>query len=576
MRIRDGSLPVPSAMPPLARMLVPALEDLARQLRFAPREALLRDIHRAEGLAASIRPEGAYDEAVIIGRITGYQPTLEAPATIVGGALLADLSAFVERLSDFAGLAPDDLPDGSLGPDALCERWRVSRKTLDRYRKRGLVARRFTGHDAKVRLAFTADVVGAFEARERAAIDRAASFSRISGTDEARMIRRAARYRRRFGCTLNEAAQRLAARFGRSHEAVRQVLRRHERTLPPSGRTFTEPSPPDSRFQRLAWRVWRRGLDPGLLARRSGRSRVSIVRAVNHHRAALLLGLAETAPTATEEQADRILSAAPARTGLGTPAITDAKAWIDWSRESGPSLGAEERIRAQAYHILRARALAIAHALSGQTPEAEPLDRAETCLRWAARLKAELVRAQHGLLVRTLEARLGRSLEEMRAADLAELVRRGVRAVADVIDAHDPFGGPGRHPGRLAAPAGLAIDRAVVRWLKSDDSRATGRGRAAPRLAPGASLEDWTRVVCPWQSWTEPDRRVRLGAESLDGRSREFLERRFGWDGGPPATLESLAPALGLTRITVVLEERRLIRAAVAAVRGVPDHAGEP
>ena len=80
----------------------------------------------------------------------------------------------------------------------------------------------------------------------------------------------------------------------------------------------------------------------------------------------------------------------------------------------------------------------------------------------------------------------------------------------------------------------------------------------------------------PRQSWTEPDRRVRLGAESLDGRSREFLERRFGWDGGPPATLESLAPALGLTRITVVLEERRLIRAAVAAVRGVPDHAGEP
>ncbi len=256
-------------MPLLARMVVPALEDLARQLRFAPREALLRDVERAEALAGVIRGDHFYDEAWIVEQVTGYRPTLEAPATVVGGALLSDLSGFVERLSEAARLTAEDLPAGWLDPDALAARWSLSRKTLDRYRKRGLCARRIVGPDAKVRLAFVPEVIAAFEAAQQGAIRRAGGFSRISVEDEARMIRRAARYRAWFGCTLNEAAKRLAKRFGRSLEAVRQVLQRHDRENP-SRRIFTEPGPPDAGFERVAWRAWRRAIDPGLLATRSG------------------------------------------------------------------------------------------------------------------------------------------------------------------------------------------------------------------------------------------------------------------------------------------------------------------
>lgn len=558
-------------MPPLARMVVPALEDLARQLRFAPREALLRDIDRAEALAASINADAAYDEAWIVGQVTGYQARLDSPATIVGSALLSDLSPFVERLCESAGLTPADLPPGSLAPDALAARWSVSRKTLDRYRKRGLVARRVIGPDAKVRLAFAPGVIDAFQAREHDAIDRAAGFSRISDADEARIIRRAARYRARFNCSLNEAAKRLATRFGRSHEAIRQILRRHDAALPAPQRLFTRPGPPDERFERLAWRVWRRALDPGTLAQRNARSRVAVVRAANHHRAALLRGLAPTLTRAPlpvhllDRDLDRILASPPATTGLGGPAITEALHWILTARGAGAPLGVEERSRTQGYHVIRARVASLTAALGPSTPEAERLDEAETLLRWAARLKAELIRAQQGLVLRALESRLARPLEEVRAAELAELVMLSVRAIADAIDTYDAFGVPGKLPGRLAAPAGLAIDRAVARWQRDHAQQTGSRPRATPRLSPDAQLPDWTTSICAWQAWTEPDPRVRLGAASLPEADRRFLLRRFGWDDGPPTTLERIAAEFNITRIAVVGHERALIRAALAA-----------
>ncbi len=569
-------------MPPLARMLVPALEDLARQLRFAPREALLRDIERAEALAPAINGESFYDEAWIVEQVTGYQPKIDSPATIVGSALLSDLSAFVERLSESARLTSDDLPAGWMDPDALGKRWNLSRKTLDRYRKRGLCARRIVGPDARVRLAFAPGVIAAFEAAQQPALQRARGFSRISADDEARMIRRAARYRAAFNCTLNEAARRLATRFDRSLEAVRQVLQRHDRENP-SGRIFTEPGPPDARFERLAWRAWRRAIDPGLLATRSKRSRVSVVRAINHQRARLLRSAfgtgrrengtaAQTLAWLSQAQVDKILTSQPARTGLGAPVMIDALAWIEVARRSTAPLGVEERLRAQAYHLLLSRVASITAGLSNSIPEAERLDEAETLLRWAARLKVELIRSQQGLLLRAMQSRLARPLEEVRAADLAPLVSLGVAAIADAVDSYDPFStaGTGKLPGRLAAPASLALDRAIARWVREHPQGEPGRVRATPRLSGSALLADWTGRVAPWQAWFEPDPRVRLGAASLPDPRRSFLLRRFGWDGGPPATLDQIASAFSLTRIVVVAHERNLVRAALAAARTEP------
>ena len=119
-------------MPPLPRLRVAALDDLARQLRYAPREALERHIASAERLCEELDPDRGYPEDWFIYRLTGYRPEISEPASLVGEALLGDLSALVERLSVAAGQTPEDAGEGALTIEGLCARWSVRRKTIAR------------------------------------------------------------------------------------------------------------------------------------------------------------------------------------------------------------------------------------------------------------------------------------------------------------------------------------------------------------------------------------------------------------------------------------------------------------
>ena len=141
-------------------------------------------------------------------------------------------------------------------------RWGVSRKTLERWRREGLIARRVTGENGKPRLVFAAGVVERFEKGRGGKMG--AGYTRIDERVEARMLRRAAVYAR-MGCSLNQAARRIAERYGRAHETVRQLLKRSEGR---GGVEFAERGPPSERereliARRTGWgssrRRWRSG-----------------------------------------------------------------------------------------------------------------------------------------------------------------------------------------------------------------------------------------------------------------------------------------------------------------------------
>ena len=224
--------PSPTEHPPVAstsHLTIPALVRLEQQLRFSPKETLLQDILRAEGLARDIEDDQPYPEDWIAFRVTGHRPELATPELIRGELLKSELSSLVERLCDAGKIAIDDVNDASMvEADDLCTRWNMSRRTLVRMRKRGLVGRRLLAPDGKPRVMFGAATIEHFEKTHAGQIARAADYSRISPEDEARIIKRARRYKRWLGWSLNMAAERIAERFGRSHEAIRQVLKRYE------------------------------------------------------------------------------------------------------------------------------------------------------------------------------------------------------------------------------------------------------------------------------------------------------------------------------------------------------------
>lgn len=564
-------------MPPLAAITVPVLERLARERRFAPEEVVRADLARIEQLVWDLDPAIGYPEDWVVFRLAGRQERIDRPALIRGSAVIDELSALAERLTEQAGLSA---PEGAVDAADLCERWNISRKTLDRFRRRGLIAWRVRGEDGRRRLVFSAAAVSAFEGRRGEMIERAGRFSRIEPELEARIVARAARYHRMTGCSLNQAAQRLAERFGRSHEAIRKLLQRHEKESP----RFNQVAVLGERERRVMLRAWRLGAEPSLLGRKFRKSRGSVLRALSLERADRLRELARSGalegpigPTFEMDDAERVLlGPQPVREGLGGPGATDLLAFVLAARRRTVPVGVVEQSRCVGLQFLKWRAARLIARLHLYNPSSGDVDTIETLLRWAARLKAELLRQELALAVETLETGMGRRLDEMVAAESAELVREMVDLTGLAVDQFDPFKAS-RSGGRLAGPVTLAAQRLAARVVKdrqaAPGAREAGQ-RASARVTAGWAIDDWTLAVCPWQAWLEPDRRVRLHLSACPRDAARVLKSRMGWADRAPRTIEQVAEELQISTIAVVKLERRGIQAALAASRGVSPAAG--
>lgn len=574
-------------MPPLPRISAPALSRLAEQLRFAPRDAILRDLDRIEALGPEIQPGGSYPEDWIVYRVTAFRADADGADPVPGTALLADLSALAERLSVAARLTSADLAGRSLTLAALSERWGVSPKTIERLRRKGLIARRVVDEGGKWRLAFMTHVADAFAHRNQDAIERAAGYSRMDEATRKRVIRCAALYRR-AGLTLNQAAWRISRRYARSHETIRQQLIRHDQRRAASGsQIFGWRGPTRREEAALALDRAGEGLEPRRAAVALKRSAASVRRGINLVRADRLRSLSlRPGPHGPLSLSGGPLDVPHSSTDLGAPGIEDLLGFIEGARRREVPLGVVERARAAAYRDLLARAGAWTASLDAAFPSAEALDLIETALRWAARLKAELVRAHLVLVIQTIEERASLRLEDQRAARAVELIELGLHAAARAVDAFDPSRG-----GRLAAPVTLIVTREVARWTK--DAPATQGdqpGRAQGRLSRGTPFPDWTRAVSPWQEWLEPRADVRAGRDRVSDEARRAMGLRMGWpewvesdrrsakgsgsDSLRPRTCAEIAAITGLSTTGAARLERRAIREAIGAAHGEPPRKG--
>src|SRR5262245_28919443 len=127
-------------MPRVARFKIAAIEDLLRQLEYAPPERRRRQMEAAERLIADVDPLRNYPIDFIVFRITGYRSDRsDEPVTLVGQALVPDLVNLVQTLSENLDSRADEIDAQSLPIDELAARLNVSQKTIQRYRKQGLV-----------------------------------------------------------------------------------------------------------------------------------------------------------------------------------------------------------------------------------------------------------------------------------------------------------------------------------------------------------------------------------------------------------------------------------------------------
>ena len=515
----------------------PALDALA-ELRRAPRHVMLRAIERLEAATGTLDTSASVPAGWFLSTASGY--AMQVAGRVPGEVTLTDACAMIEGLCVAADLREADLPEGSRDIRELSEKWNVAQRTINRYRAKGLPARSVRSGKTR-KLVFTSDAVAAFEARHPETIDRARSFHRMDGKDRERALARVAELREQ-GRSPNVAARAVANEMGRSHEAIRQLLTRG------SGGTSSW----TKRERRIALRAYDRFIEPAKIADRLGRDVGATRRIIDAARLARLRDL-ELRPVELEEP---VSPAVP----LGAPGPTLLADLVAEMRDASvPDRAAEQRITSYARFLVSRAASTIAAERAAKL-RAEPIDRAETDLLWAARLRVEALRPLLGIVLRGVEARLGGPIESLSVRAATTRLQLALAAAAEAAHRYDPA-----HGGRLSGAVTVAVDRAA-----GDVHRPESRPSGARRSFSQATIEDWTRRVSPWQGFLEAPRLLRASLHEIDTDQRSLLEARFGL-GERPHTLAELAERFDFPRPWIARRVREAARAAIAAARGAAD-----
>ncbi|MDA8743083.1 sigma-70 family RNA polymerase sigma factor [Rubripirellula amarantea] len=200
------------------------LKELRDQLtRFAPKGKKIEQADLAENLYHEIDTHRSYALDYVCFRVTNYRREQSSRSNIAGVDVKHDLRLLIEDLSDSADIAIEEIPEQVHTMEDLSKSFRVSTKTISRWRDAGLVSRRFLFGGRK-RVGFLHSSVERFAAENRDKIRRGERFSQLTDEEKGEMIERA-RQMVEGGASLAEVTRELAAQMGRSPETIRYTLK---------------------------------------------------------------------------------------------------------------------------------------------------------------------------------------------------------------------------------------------------------------------------------------------------------------------------------------------------------------
>ncbi len=248
-------------------------------------------IDAAEALCQILNPQREYPYEFVVFRITGYRGRRSGPPSppMSGESLRADLLRLILDVSESYSLHTDDYAEVVYDTDTLARRFNVSTKTLQRWRKNGLSARKLVFPDGKRRVAFLDSSVRWFVDNRKKQIVRSMHFTQLTDAERLDIIRRAKRMACFSQCCLSDIARRLASKTGRAVETIRYTIRKHDLEHPQEAVFPYLSAPLGDQEKNIIYRCFLRGVPVSSLADRYGRTRGSIYRIVNEMRARQLI-----------------------------------------------------------------------------------------------------------------------------------------------------------------------------------------------------------------------------------------------------------------------------------------------
>jgi RNA polymerase primary sigma factor len=558
----------------VAKYRIDRIADLTRQLAFAPAETRAVQAASAENLLHEVDPAKAYPLEFVVFRITGYHPRRHSsdwagdrgadlgtmgPDLLTGLALQHDLGLLIEQMSESLNLATSQTAEPVLSIDDVTEKFNVTSKTIQRWRRRGLPARRFVFSDGRKRVGFLLSSVERFFAAHREQFIGGVNVSRVDGSEREIILRRA-RMLALAGCCEAEIARRIARRLDRSPLTILHTVRKHDQENPSAAIIPLAAAPMEEKQRMRVLKAYRRGRSISRLAKRFKRLRSAIYRLVLNERIDTLSRRKTRFiddPLYHQPDADAVVTAIAQQAELGTGSpIEETRIPRDLppylqSLYRTPLLSpGRERALFLKFNFHKYQFVMARRRLDPQFARNRDLKIMESHARLANDVKNQIVQANLRLVVSIARKHLRPTLS------LMELISDGNLTLMRAIESFDAHRG-----NRFSTYATLSLMKGFARSVALMQSQTL----SIHRVAISMELPDRCYAGAEERMIERDEVRQLLGR--LEESERRVLLAHYGLtsEAGEqaPATFEQVARLLGMT----THRARQIERAALSKLR---------
>ena len=545
--------------------LNPAIRQLRdQQVRFAPRERKLEQVNHAEALLAEIEPTRTYSYEYICFRITKYRPDSYPDLKMSGREASHDLRLFVEDLSDSANVPAEGAGEEVLTVEELSRSFQVSTKTISRWRRQGLISRRFV-FDGRKRVGFLASSVDRFVNRNQERVRRGAQFSQLTSEERQGIIDRARRLARAGGCPA-EVTKRLSRHSGRSVETIRYTLKQFDRDHPEVAVFPDNSGPLREETRRKIYQQYRRGQSVNSLAKRFCRTKTSIYRIIAEMRAMRIMELPldfipndHFARVDSERREKELLGPPPSVPSDPFPKKTRLPAGLPpylASLYDVPLLTRDKEMHLfRKMNFLKYKACKLREQIDVSRPKSGLMDQIEKLYDESVAVKNEIIAANLRLVVSIAKRHVGP------VENFFELVSDGNISLIRAVEKFDYARG-----NKFSTYASWAIMKNFARTIP-DEHRHRDRFRTSHTDMFGATEDARSDQYEQETAQVQRETQVERILERLDEREQKIIISRFGLNRGhEPLTLKEVGAEMGVTKERIrQIEARALSKLRKAA-----------
>jgi len=267
------------------------LSRLLNQMRFTPYKKRANQLQATERLLSIIEEDKEYSFEFICYKITEFRIKDELGQQMCkGDQLTGDLRIFIAKLSGQLAEEVSKQDEKIYTIEELAKKLEVSTKTINRWRNKGLSARKYIFADGKKRFGFSDSAIENFHSKNPQLVENASNFKKLTEKQKHKITELARHLvRDNHQTSRHQIIEQIVDKTSHAHETIRYTLINYENTHPdkPIFSRAAGVIKPEQAAE--LYRSHKKGVTIKELMSQFNRSKSSIYRIINQRRAKTLL-----------------------------------------------------------------------------------------------------------------------------------------------------------------------------------------------------------------------------------------------------------------------------------------------